>query len=60
MFAAAGNLSIWWLNFAYGNQAGAQNNFSQFKYYSFDLPDILVPITELKRDPHLEMHTRGG
>jgi hypothetical protein len=38
-------LSIWWLNFAQGNVAGAQNNFSQFKYYSFDLPDILVPIT---------------
>ena len=37
-------LSIWWLNFAYGNQSGSQNNFSQFKYYSFDLPDILVPI----------------
>jgi hypothetical protein len=40
-------LSIWWLNFAQGNQAGAQNNFSQFKYYSLDLPDILVPITAL-------------
>jgi hypothetical protein len=40
-------LSIWWLNFAYGNAVGAQQNFSQFKYYSFDLPDILVPITEL-------------
>ena len=40
-------LSIWWLNFAYGNVKGVQNNFSQFKYYSFDLPDILVPITEL-------------
>jgi hypothetical protein len=39
-------LSIWWLNFAYGNSTGVQNNFSQFKYYSFDLPDILVPITE--------------
>ena len=39
-------LSIWWLNFAYGNVAGVQNNFSQFKYYSFDLPDILVPITQ--------------
>ena len=38
-------LSIWWLNFAQGNQAGGQNSFSQFKYYSFDLPDILVPIT---------------
>ena len=40
-------LSIWWLNFAQGNQAGAQNNFSQFKYDSFDLPDVLVPITAL-------------
>jgi hypothetical protein len=40
-------LSIWWLNFAQGNVAGAQSNFSQFKYYSFDLPDILVPITSL-------------
>jgi hypothetical protein len=38
-------LSIWWLNFAQGNAAGAQNNFSQFKYYSLDLPDILVPLT---------------
>jgi hypothetical protein len=38
-------LSIWWLNFGYGNATGAQQNFSQFKYYSFDLPDILVPIT---------------
>ncbi len=39
-------LSIWWLNFAYGNISGSQNTFSQFKYYSFDLPDIAVPITE--------------
>ena len=38
-------LSIWWLNFAQGNAAGGQNSFSQFTYYSFDLPDILVPIT---------------
>jgi len=37
-------LSIWWLNFAQGNAKGAQNTFSQFNYYSFDLPDILVPI----------------
>ena len=37
-------LSIWWLNFAQGNARGAQNTFSQFNYYSFDLPDILVPI----------------
>jgi hypothetical protein len=40
-------LSIWWLNFVSANAAGAQNNFSQFKYYAFDLPDILVPITTL-------------
>jgi hypothetical protein len=38
-------LSIWWLNFVSSNVAGAQSNFSQFKYYSFDLPDLLVPIT---------------
>ena len=38
-------LSIWWLNFVSANAAGAQNNFSQFKYYAFDLPDILVPMT---------------
>jgi hypothetical protein len=38
-------LSIWWLNFAQGNARGAQNTFSQFNYYSFDLPDVLVPIT---------------
>src|SRR5258707_13097191 len=40
-------LSIWWLNFAQGNQAGAENNFSQCKYYSCDLPAILVPITKV-------------
>ena len=39
-----GLLSIWWLNFAHGNARGAQNTFSQFNYYSFDLPDVLVPI----------------
>ena len=38
-------LSIWWLNVAYGNVSGAENNFSQFKYYSFDLPNLLVPMT---------------
>ncbi|PYR78959.1 MAG: hypothetical protein DMF87_12630 [Acidobacteria bacterium] len=38
-------LSIWWLNFVTANVSGAQNNFSQFKYYAFDLPDILVPLT---------------
>ena len=38
-------LSIWWLNFVSANVGGVQSNFSQFKYYSFDLPDVLVPIT---------------
>ena len=37
-------LSIWWLTFIYSNMSGSQNDFSQFKYYSFDLPDIAVPI----------------
>ena len=38
-------LSIWWLNFAQNNARGTQNTFSQFSYYSLDLPDILLPIT---------------
>ncbi len=37
-------LSIWWLNFAYSNARGTQNTFSQFNYYSFDLPDLFVPV----------------
>lgn len=37
-------LSIWWLNFAYGNISGTESTFSQFKYYSFDLPDVVVPV----------------
>lgn len=37
-------LSLWWLNFAHGNRQGAQQEFSQFKYYSLDLPDAAVPL----------------
>jgi hypothetical protein len=40
-------LSIWGMNFVYGNISGGENNFSQFKYHSFDLPDIAAPISEL-------------
>jgi hypothetical protein len=40
-------LSIWWLTFAYSNVRGSQNSFSQFVYYSFDLPDVVVPLTAL-------------
>ena len=39
--------SIWGMNFVQANLSGAQNNFSQFIYYSMDLPDILRPISEL-------------
>ena len=38
-------LSIWWLNIAYGNRRSEQQEFSLFRYYSFDLPDIAVPLT---------------
>jgi hypothetical protein len=37
-------LSIWWLNFVHGNATGTPQSFSQFTYYSFDLPRLLVPI----------------
>ena len=40
-------LTIWGMNFVYGNISGAENNFSQFRYHSFDLPDIAAPISEL-------------
>jgi hypothetical protein len=36
--------SLWWLNYAYANVAGTAQTFSQFRYYSFDLPDVLVPV----------------
>ena len=38
-------LSIWWLNFVGGNRRETQLTFSDFKYYTLDLPDILYPIT---------------
>jgi hypothetical protein len=38
-------LSVWWLNFTWGNLRQTQLTFSDFKYYSFDLPDALLPIT---------------
>jgi hypothetical protein len=37
-------LSIWWLTFVYTNRNGSQFEFSQFRYYAFDLPDVAVPI----------------
>lgn len=40
-------LSIWWLNFATTNVDGSQHEFSQFKYNSFDLPDVAVPLTTM-------------
>jgi hypothetical protein len=40
-------LSIWGMNFVYGNISGAENTFSQFRYHSFDLPDIAAPVSEL-------------
>src|SRR5688500_7077911 len=40
-------LTIWVMNFVYTNIGGAQNVFSQFRYYSFDLPDIAGPLSEL-------------
>ena len=40
-------LTIWWMNFVYTNLGGSQSTFSQFNYYSFDLPNIAGPITQL-------------
>lgn len=37
---------IWWLSFAYGNLYGGTSEFSSFKYYSLDLPDILLPLSQ--------------
>src|SRR5438477_12445634 len=37
-------MSLWWLNVVYVNVGGAQQNFSQFTYYTFDLPRVLMPI----------------
>jgi hypothetical protein len=35
------------MNFVYTNIGGAQNVFSQFRYYSFNLPDIAGPLSQL-------------
>ncbi len=40
-------LSIWWLSFIGVNIDGGRRTFSQFTYYSFDLPDVLLPIAEV-------------
>jgi hypothetical protein len=40
-------LTIWVMNFVHTNIGGTANVFSQFKYYSFDLPDIAAPLAEL-------------
>jgi hypothetical protein len=40
-------LTIWVMNFVHTNIGGSQNVFSQFKYYSFDLPDAAGPLSLL-------------
>jgi hypothetical protein len=40
-------LTIWVMNFVHTNVGGSQNVFSQFKYYSFDLPDVAAPLSVL-------------
>jgi hypothetical protein len=40
-------LTIWVMNFVHTNIGGSQNVFSQFRYYSFDLPDIAGPLSQL-------------
>jgi hypothetical protein len=40
-------LSIWGMNFIYANLGASQNTFSQFTYYSFDLPDAAAPISQV-------------
>lgn len=40
-------LTIWVMNFVYTNIGGSQNVFSQFKYYSFDLPNVFGPLSQL-------------
>jgi hypothetical protein len=39
-------LTIWVMNFVYTNIGGSQNVFSQFRYHSFDLPNIAGPIAQ--------------
>lgn len=38
-------LTIWVMNFVHTNIGGSQNVFSQFRYYSFDLPDVAAPLS---------------
>lgn len=38
-------LTIWVMNFVHTNIGGSQNVFSQFRYYSLDLPDIMAPLS---------------
>jgi hypothetical protein len=37
-------LSVWWVNFAYGNRSEGALSFSEFSYYSLDLPDVVAPL----------------
>jgi len=37
-------LSVWWVNFTYGNRSQQQLGFSDFSFYSIDLPDVLAPL----------------
>ena len=37
-------LGIWWVNFTYGNRYEGKLTFSDFSYYSLDLPNVLAPI----------------
>jgi len=37
-------LSVWWVNFAYGNRHESRLTFSSFSYYTLDLPDVLAPL----------------
>ena len=38
-------LTIWVMNFVHTNIGGSQNAFSQFRYYSLDLPDVAAPLS---------------
>jgi hypothetical protein len=38
-------LSVWWVNFTYGNRSQQQLGFSDFSFYSIDLPDVLAPLS---------------
>ena len=40
-------LSIWGMNLVYANLSASQSTFSQFNYYTFDLPDVAGPLSQL-------------